>query len=74
MTNRDQNDDGSNEKKKEPPLCHFPGQNDTSCALCSCPAYREDASDTEERCINTVPGKPWHLCGHLRKAHNMSDC
>ncbi|MBK5649096.1 hypothetical protein [Acinetobacter proteolyticus] len=74
MTNRDQNDDDSNEKKKEPPLCNFPGQNDTSCSLCSCPDYREDASDPEGRCINADPDFTWKKCLHFRKDHYMPDC
>ncbi|MFG0589032.1 hypothetical protein ACF8D3_13490 [Acinetobacter sp. YQ_14] len=75
MTKRDQkNDDDTKEKKKEPPLCNFPGLNDSSCAHCTCPAYREDASDPNGLCINTRPGKPWHICGHSIKEHNMPGC
>lgn len=74
MTNRDQYDDDSNDEKREPPLCNYPGQADTSCGVCTCPAYREDASDPEGRCLNARPGTPWRLCGHLREQHHPPGC
>lgn len=74
MTKRKQNKDDSNEKKKEPPLCNFPGQADTSCSVCTCPAYREDASDPEGRCLNAKVGVTWQLCGHLKKDHHAPGC